>query len=218
MSHTDPSLPKQADRADVLAGASLGVLVGLLVGLSSSPVTATVVGALVALLAGVFGLADKIPVGLTGVGARRVMAFSLACSVALIAGVMLRTHQVLSPSTAHIRQQLSDIGISDKVEQMHMIRLLRFGLLPPGAQALGKDGEAAAKVIASSQTTLYAETSDFCAELQTMLRRSAGTKDLLKHFETGTPDAQRTMRAIAALPDDQQASALNAAPVFLCAR
>lgn len=174
-------------------------------------------GALSALFGGVFGLAEKLPVGLNGTGARRLAAFALACIVALIIGILMRTHQVLSPSTERLRAQLADIGIENTVEQNRMLLFLRFGLLPPGVQAVGKDGEATARIILSNQSFLYAKGADFCASLRTMIRNGAGQEDLLSHLSTGSSSIQKTVLAIKALPVVEQASALQAAPLYLCA-
>lgn len=202
---------------DWLTGASLGLLVGLLVGLSASPVVATVVGALAALLGGVFGLAEKLPAGLSGASSRRLAAFALACVAALIGGILMRTHHVLSPSADQWRAQLVDIGITNPVEQTRMLSFLRFGLIPTGFQAAGKDGETAARAFSISQGSLYAEGTDFCAGLRNMVRIGAGPEDLLRHMSTGLESTQRTMSAIKSLPTLEQISALRVAPLYLCA-
>lgn len=201
---------------DWLAGASLGLLVGLLVGLSTSPVAAIVVGSLAALLGGVFGLAEKLPSGLVGSGARRLSAFALACVVALLGGVVMRTHHVLSPSAAQLRSQLVEIDITDPVEQKQMLRFLRFGLLPPGDQVTSKAGSSADLNFARGQGVLYRESTNFCADLRKMIRTESGPEDLLIHLGTGSVSVQKTVPAIRVLSPVEQINALRAAPLFLC--
>ena len=201
---------------DWITGASLGLLVGLLVGLSTSPVTATVVGALAALLGGVFGLAEKLPTGLSSAGARRLAAFALACVVALLCGVLMRTYQVLAPSAEHWRAQLKEIGISDEREQNQMLRFLRFGLLPQGVQAAGKDGETAARSFASNQGLLYAENTSFCAGLRDLIRTDAGADDLLSHLRLGGSSTRKVVQTIQDMPPADRLKALQAAPLYLC--
>ena len=195
----------------------MGVLVGLLVGLSASPVTGTLVGALVALLAGVFGIAEKLPTGLGRTGAIRLTAFAVSCAVALLLGIFMRTHQVLSPSVKDLRAQLSEMEIKSEEEQKQMLRFLRFGLLPSNAQAVKKDDEAAASIIKSVQSTLYAESTSFCAGLRDLIATDAVAEDLLSYLRTGSDATKRIALSLGNLPKTEQLDALKKGPLFLCA-
>jgi hypothetical protein len=202
---------------DWVAGASIGLLVGLLVGLSSSPVVATVVGALAALLGGVFGIAEKVGPNLNVGGARRLAAFALACIVGLVGGTLVRTHDLLAPSAAQLRKQAEEIGITDPKEQTSLMRFVRYGLLPPDTQAAGKDGAAAVQVVANRQGVLYELPADFCRRLDELVQNGSGTQDLLTHLRTGGKSAMQRADAIARLPAAEQLGALRAAPIYLCA-
>ncbi|MGV3571440.1 MAG: hypothetical protein ACO1PB_12640 [Ramlibacter sp.] len=206
----------KAPGLDWLAGGSLGLLVGLLTGLSVSPVASIVVGAVAALLGGVFGLAEKASPRLGSAGGHRLTAFALATVVALVAGILLRTHHVLSPSPQRLRAQLADIGIQDTKEQNEMLRFLRFGLLPTGVTPAGKEGKAAEQAFHGQQGVLYAEGTSFCASLRTAVRRGDGAADVSALLDTGGPAAKRAAVAIRALPATEQAGALRAAPAYLC--
>lgn len=201
---------------DWVAGAALGLLLGLLVGLSASPVVSSVVTALVALLAALFGLSDKLPLGLSRVGAHRLAAFSLAACAAVLLGLQLRTRW-LSPDVAELKRQLVEIGITEPTEQKAMLRFLRFGLLPAGTQAAGKDGEAARLAVAGALPLLYAEDADFCGELRRKLAQHATAEDLLLHLRSGGESARRAGLALAARPAPEQGALLAAAPLYLCA-
>jgi hypothetical protein len=201
---------------DWAAGAALGLLLGLLVGLSATPVVSAVVTGLVALLAAMFGLSDKLPLGLSRAGAHRLTAFALAAAVALLAGLQLRTRW-LAPDVAELRRQLAEIEITDPAEQKQMLRFLRFGLLPAGTQAAGKDGEAAKLAVAAALPLLYSDTADFCTELRGRLAAGAVPADLLLQLRTGSEAARRAGAAIAARPTAEQAALLAAAPHYLCA-
>lgn len=203
---------------DWVAGASIGLLVGLLVGLSSSPVVATVVGALVALLGGVFGIVEKVSTNFNVASTRRLTSFSLACVVGVIGGTLARTHDLLSPSAAHLRRQAEEIGITDREEQKNLLRFVRFGLLPPTLQAAGKDGTAATQIVAAKQGYLYDEPANFCDRLETLVQGGSGAQDLLTQLRTGSPWTIQRSDAIAKLPPAEQLSALRAAPIYLCAR
>lgn len=82
------------------AGLSLGTLVGLLIGLSSVPVVASAVGALLALLVTFFGFVRNEGTMATRTSGARLAGFGLAMAVALIGGIALRSHGALGPSFA----------------------------------------------------------------------------------------------------------------------
>lgn len=211
-----PSSPPPPAAIDWAAGGALGLLLGLLVGLSATPVVSAVVTGLVALLAAMFGLSDKLPLGLTRAGAHRLTAFALAAALALLAGLQLRTRW-LAPDVAELRRQLAEIEITDPAEQRQMLRFLRYGLLPAGTQAAGKDGEAARLAVAAGLPLLYAEPAGFCGPLRRLVAENAAASDVLLQLKTGGDAAQRASRAIQALPEAERASALRAAPLYLCA-
>jgi hypothetical protein len=212
-----PVAPASAPSAiDWAAGAALGLLLGLLVGLSATPVVSAVVTGLVALLAAIFGLSDKLPLGLSRAGAHRLTAFALAAAAALVLGLQLRSSW-LAPDVAELRSQLEEIGITEPAEQKQMLRFLRFGLLPAGTQAVGKDGEAARLAVASTLPLLYNDTPQFCAELRDRVRAGAVPADLLLQLRRGSDAARQAGLAIAARPAEEQAALLAAAPHYLCA-
>jgi hypothetical protein len=118
---------------DLLGGASLGMFLGILVGMSATPVVSIVITALVALLAALFGLSDKSPFSTSAAGARRLIAFGLSATLFMLTGIALRTHETLAPSVDHQREVLRNIGYADRTkEQTEMLRYLRYGLVPAG--------------------------------------------------------------------------------------
>lgn len=192
---------------DWAAGAALGLLLGLLVGLSASPVVSAVVTGLVGLLAALFGLSDKLPLGLSRAGAHRLTAFALAAALAVLLGLQLRTRW-LAPDVAELRRQLAEIEITDPAEQKAMLRYLRFGLAPDGAKA--------AEAPKALQSVLYADQPDFCPSLRRLLTERAAPADVLLHLGSGGEVAQHAARGVAALPEPERAAALRAAPAYLC--
>lgn len=93
----------------LFAGAGLGLLVGLLVGLSSSPVVSVVVGALSAGLVALLGFArpGKEGDGLHAEGSvLRLGSFGAACAVALLLGLLIRAHGWASPT---IKDQVDEV-------------------------------------------------------------------------------------------------------------
>jgi hypothetical protein len=83
---------------NALAGLSLGTLVGLLIGLSSAPVVASAVGALLALLVTFFGFSQQRATMAVRTSAARFAGFGLAMAAALAGGIALRAHGALGPS------------------------------------------------------------------------------------------------------------------------
>lgn len=203
-----PAAPAPSPSAiDWVAGAALGLLLGLLVGLSASPVVSAVVTGLVALLAAMFGLSDKLPLGLSRAGAHRLTAFALAAAVAVLLGLQLRTRW-LAPDVAELKQQLAEVGITEPAEQKAMLRYLRFGLAPDGAKA--------AEAPKALQNVLYADQPDFCPSLRRLLAERAAPADVLLHLGSGGEVAQHAARGLAVLPEPERAVALRAAPAYLC--
>ena len=99
----------------LFAGIGLGLLVGILVGLSSSPVVSVVVGALAAGMVTLLGFTrpakDGDPTHAEG-STIRLGGFGLACSVAVLLGLFIRTHNWLSPSIADQVSEVQRAGFS----------------------------------------------------------------------------------------------------------
>ena len=109
-----------------LSGMALGALVGLLVGLATTGVVGAVVGALVAVLASFFGLKDGSAVhsGAT----MRVLGFSLAAVVGLLAGIFLHTDNSFSPSLEERNAQWQKAGFSKQIAA-ELVAFERLGVL-----------------------------------------------------------------------------------------
>lgn len=195
---------------DSAVGVSLGLLLGILAGLSASPIVASVAGGLVALLAGLFGLSDKTGRTLTRNGARRIVAFGLAATIAAPIGVIARTHDWLAPSVKWQRDSMTEIGITDPKEQNELLRLVRFGILPKGTTAAPKDS-AAAQIAGARAPVLYSGSAEFCgAFLQ--LTSVADKLNLMKQ----TADERDLANIIGNMPVEQQDAALTAGRIYLC--
>jgi hypothetical protein len=122
---------------DFSAGLTMGGLIGLILGMSVSPVAATVVGGLVALLASFFGLlpspvkSEKLA-SLTRerLAAPRLIGFGIAATGALLCGLYLRTHGVLSPSPRVVAARWVDARFSP--EQARLLTAYELvGTFPP---------------------------------------------------------------------------------------
>ncbi|SRR5258707_10121573 len=152
----------------IFAGAGLGILTGLLVGLSSSPVVASVVGALAAGIVTLLGLVQSDgSKKLFAPGApARLGTFGLACALGTLLGLYVRTHDLLSPTPQQQIASLVKAGF-DKEQAKQWLLAKQFGVN-------GKAG------VGSS--ALFSGTgSDDCQEFN-----AASYKDLhqqLAHFQ-----------------------------------
>jgi hypothetical protein len=93
----------------LFAGTGLGLLVGILVGLSSSPVVSVVVGALAAGMVTLLGYTRSSKDGEHAYSEGSVLrlgSFGVACAVAILCGLYIRTHNWLSPT---ITDQVADV-------------------------------------------------------------------------------------------------------------
>jgi hypothetical protein len=198
---------------DVAAASSLGVLLGLLIGLSASPIVATVGTALVALLGALFGFSEKISPNLTSAAARRIVSFGIAAVFATILAVLARTHDWLAPSVDSQRSMLTELGIRDAKEQTEMLRFLRFGILPASTTSAPK-GSPAATAAAVHDTVLFSAPGDFC---RSFLQFPDGSpQDLLALLDQQTQELRRFAVLIRGLPEDQQRQMLIAGRIYLC--
>jgi hypothetical protein len=197
---------------DIFAGGAIGILLGLLIGLSGSPIVSTVAAGLLTLLAGLFGFSANLPGALSVASARRLIAFCLAATILIPAAVSVRTHDLLGPSIRSQKAMLVEIGIRDDREQTEMLRFLRFGILPPQSTSPPKDSTAA---IAASQRAsgLFSQPASFCSSLL-LVRNSP--KDMLALFDQQSSDLKDIANSIRTLSDERRLQVLSAAPTFLC--
>lgn len=163
-----------------LAGSALGAFIGLLIGLSTSPITAAVASGLVAILAAFFGLAKDAPSGAPD-WLQRVIGFGLVGMVALLVGLHLRVTDSFGPSLGREVQELVAAGF-DKPDALTIVRFRRFGLVPGGMPARSSHEPAALATSAPSarSTVLFGASAQTCAELDP--RRFADPNEALAAF------------------------------------
>ncbi len=101
----------------LFAGTGLGLLVGVLVGLSSSPVVSVVVGALAAGMVTLLGFVRSTKEGepsYTEGSVIRLGSFGVACAAAVLFGLYIRTHNWLSPSIADQVSEIQKAGYTSE--------------------------------------------------------------------------------------------------------
>ena len=153
----------------VFSSLGIGLLVGILLGLSSAPVVGLIVGSITALLASLLGF--KVPVrggGDDGHDDRlpeasaqtliglRAGTFGFACVLGIFVGIYMRTHDVLSPKPP---------GLAERYEE-----LLAIGFAPEAARGLlvgdGPAAYAAPEATPTTrQTVLFESEIEGCSNL-----------------------------------------------------
>ena len=184
--------------ADVAAGGGMGLLVGMLLGLSVAQAVGGVIAALSALIGGFLGL--------TGGGdyARswRTGAFGLACVIGALLGLFVRSGAVLAPSIEQDVAQWQRAGFS-KEQALSYVAFARLGIKPAGSEMTARP------VPDATSNALFADRAGVCARLQ---RLPASTQ---LRILTETGEAYAALAAAVQAAADQR-SVLSAGLASLC--
>lgn len=116
-------------RKDIFSGAGLGLLVGVIIGISIAELTGIILGALTSLLAAFFGLRSNSE-GEKG-NQLVIGSFSFTCVLAIFLGLLIRTHNFLAPSLASQIKEY-ELASFDSAEIREIILLKEFGIIPEG--------------------------------------------------------------------------------------
>ena len=202
-------MSKSLLRKHVLWGGSLGLCVGLIMGLSSTPVVGTIIGALAALFATMFGAkGDDLS------AFARIGGFGAACVIGVIGGISLRAHNILGTTvTAQVTEW---VGAGYDPAIAHQIVLYReLGLL------LGPNGTLAetprSGKVAGSATGgfLSARADEECRQLDPVLFGDDPAKILRSYRNTGGA-WDSLSRTLEGLPPDRQKSIVHASWRLAC--
>ena len=158
--------------SQIFSSVGIGSLIGILLGLSSSPVVGLVVGSITALLASLIGLKtpatddDSGSQVLTGAQLKlaglRTGSFGLACVLGIFVGIYMRTHNVLSPTEPTLQVQFSEltqIGFSPK-EARELLVIKKFN--DKSTQDKSADSSPTASL---EKTVLFATDSKLCEKI-----------------------------------------------------
>jgi hypothetical protein len=197
----------------MFAGASLGLLVGLLIGLSSSEVVGLVVGALTALLGAFFGLKDNPPEAGASARWRRIAAFGICCTAAVLTGLYLRANNSLGQSPARLARAWQAAGFAADDARL-LAAYERLGVIRGDWRVQGAAGGATTAV--TSLGILFSdEPASDCPQLAA--RRHADADARLRAFELAAEPWPAVARAAADLRGAELERALEAAWKRLCA-
>jgi hypothetical protein len=111
------------------AGIGLGLLTGVIIGLSIAEVTGVILGALTSLLAAFFGLRSN-KEGETG-NHLVIGSFGFTCVISIFLGIYVRTHNLIAPS---LETDLATYRAAsfDTAEIKKIILFKELGLVPAG--------------------------------------------------------------------------------------
>ncbi len=114
---------------EVFSGIGLGLLVGLIIGLSIAEVSGIILGALTSLLAVFFGLKPESESGSSK--SITIGSFSFSCVIAICFGLFMRANNVLTPS---IENEVKEYQLAnfDNAEIKQIILLKKLGIVPQG--------------------------------------------------------------------------------------
>lgn len=200
----------------VFSSLGIGLLVGILLGLSSAPVVGLVVGSITALLASLLGLKlpardsaaaatdDQLPQAmvqmLIGV---RAGTFGFACVVGIFAGIYMRTHDLLSPPARGLEARYAEllaVGF-DPGEARNLL------ISPPATSGHGGEGK-----LDTRQTVLFSIDAENCSQLSedrfASLSAAAAyyrgreldwLADIAEGLDAGLADEDQKRRALAAV-------------------
>lgn len=93
-------------------------------GTTSTPVIATMLGALTALLAGILGLNDNL---FNNAKAMRIGGFGICCVLGAYLGLYVRSHNVLAPSLLELKQTYLAVGFSEQ-QALNFLAMKEFGV------------------------------------------------------------------------------------------
>lgn len=193
--------------AQLFSGAGLGLMLGVLLGLSSAPVVAVVVGAIAALLGSL--VLPQLPAKSPQEGStdeRRVAidlragAFGLACVLGVVGGIWLRTHDALSPKQNPLKEKLEQwqsIGFEPEEARVLVARSEGFG---PAASA--PVAPATGDTALTQYSVLFGDKTTRCAQLS--VDRYASVEAAAQAYEAlGEPLLERIAKGLSRLPDPE---------------
>lgn len=114
--------------AAIVNGLGVGLLLGLLLGLAISEVVSGVIGTLSSLLLILLGLNDKYMTVIKGI---RIGSFGIFTVAGIVAGIYIRTHDALSPTTIELREEYIEAGYT-KDQALYYVARTVFEYVPVG--------------------------------------------------------------------------------------
>lgn len=217
---------KQMILSQVFAGVGIGLLVGIIVGLSVSPVVKIILGSLAGLLAAFLGFQDSIfskqndqdnaqTQHLIKMSSIRSGSFGFACVAGILAGVLLRSHDVLTISTkAQVARWVEAGYDSSYARDLVVYQKLR---LQPDSAKFTVNPEVAALTIDASGGFLFTkkEMLNYCTTLS-MSTYNDNVEYTLEAYDGMTPEIRNLAANIRKVPGSNQKLIIESTVGLIC--
>jgi hypothetical protein len=203
---------------DIFAGVGLGGALGLIVGLSVTPVVSVLVGGLTSLLAVFLGLqgGDDAPAALKAVrlNGPRIGGFGLALAAGVLAGLFIRTTEPFTEPVKNSVARWTDAGYPAE-RARELVVFERTGILPAEAQAIDAVTEQRAR---TRSTALFSDLGDvnLCRELDPDGFGRAVSEGLYTYRIQNNDTLNRLADAVEAMPVDAQMPAFDMLGQMFC--
>lgn len=218
--------PQAHPVADLFAGAGMGLLLGTVVGLTTTPVVAGIVGALTSVLAVFLGLdgSGSSEGRVLRINAVRIGSFGMAAVIGFGLGLYARINNPLAEAPETQMARWSAAFPEDPTLAKQLMVYERTGIKPDGL-VFGKQApdaplkaEVDERIAAAKSSILYSTLSEFDACHRLNPERLNSTEATLRNFtRTNAPDWLAPVKAkIEARPPEEQALALAATHDVLC--
>ncbi|MDN3666924.1 hypothetical protein ACFFU1_08205 [Algibacter miyuki] len=115
----------------IFGGAGLGILIGLLIGMSTSGTVGLIIGSLASFLLVLLGFKEK---GDSNSQTLRVGSFGLFCSLAIIIGLFFRVNNSFTPTLKSEIEMWTADSIFSMDEAKAFVLYERFGFVPSGVK------------------------------------------------------------------------------------
>ncbi|WP_026449952.1 hypothetical protein [Aequorivita capsosiphonis] len=115
----------------IFGGAGLGILIGLLIGMSTSGTVGLVIGALASVLLVLLGFKEK---GDSNLQTLRVGSFGFFCSLAILTGLFFRANNSFTPSVKSEIEKWTSDSLFSLNEAKTYVLYERFGFIPSGVK------------------------------------------------------------------------------------
>lgn len=113
----------------IFGGAGLGILIGLLIGMSTSGTVGLIIGTLASVLLVLLGFKEK---GDSNTQTLRVGSFGLFCALAILTGLFLRVNNSFTPTIKSEVEMWAADSIFTLEEAKTYVLYERFGFVPSG--------------------------------------------------------------------------------------
>lgn len=177
--------------SQIFSSVGIGLLIGILLGLSASPVAGLVLASVTALLASLIVAKTPIKPGEQSAAERisqyqleligvRAGVFGLICVVGIFIGIYMRTHNVLTPPEPTLKQrvkELTDIGFSAK--EAREVVVTRITNTEFSAKKINE--KPTASINALNKTILFAIDSEICEKID--VRRFKNITSVIEYYQ-----------------------------------